>query len=360
MSSDFLHPLRVLHGKMYEWKIGKAHQYMLWKHLNTPFGKKVYIFGTPTHTNLGDSAIVLAQMQFLVRCGIPKERIKELTMNEYNADEAFVSRYTSAKGLIAQLGGGNMGNQWLEEEYLHRRLLLNHTRNPEIIFPQTIHYLDDEKSVREKENSVAVYNGRKQLILIAREQISHNSMVSLYPDTRVLLTPDIVLSCEAASFGVEPQARENNVMLCFRSDAEKMMTDEQQADLERFVEKKVVAIVRTDMHATSTVTKENRFKLVRDKMQEFASSKLVITDRLHGMIFAAITGTPCIAFGNYNHKVKGTYEWIKYLPYIRYVESVEEAKQVFPELLEMKDCQYDNTPLQPYFDQIKEVVKQYA
>ena len=84
---------------------------------------------------------------------------------------------------------------------------------------------------------------------------------------------------------------------------------------------------------------------------------MVVTDRLHGMVFAAISGTPCIVFSNYNHKVQGTYEWIKYLPYIKYAESVSEAPNYIPELLAMKDCRYDNTPLLPYFEKLAQVVK---
>ncbi|HLS30591.1 MAG TPA: polysaccharide pyruvyl transferase family protein, partial [Flavobacteriaceae bacterium] len=43
----------------------------------------------------------------------------------------------------------------------------------------------------------------------------------------------------------------------------------------------------------------------------FRSAELVITDRLHGMIFCYITGTPCVVFQNNNHKVRETYDWIK-------------------------------------------------
>lgn len=42
-----------------------------------------------------------------------------------------------------------------------------------------------------------------------------------------------------------------------------------------------------------------------NKYIKFRECELVITDRIHGMIFAAITGTPCIALSNY--KIKGTY-----------------------------------------------------
>ncbi len=42
----------------------------------------------------------------------------------------------------------------------------------------------------------------------------------------------------------------------------------------------------------------DRMEELNSKFAEFLSSGLVITDRLHGMIFAAITGTPCIALDN--------------------------------------------------------------
>ena len=35
-------------------------------------------------------------------------------------------------------------------------------------------------------------------------------------------------------------------------------------------------------------------------MSEIGKRKVVVTDRLHGMIFCAITGTPCVVFSNYN------------------------------------------------------------
>ena len=63
---------------------------------------------------------------------------------------------------------------------------------------------------------------------------------------------------------------------------------------------------------TSTVVDENipigmSELYVYNKLTEFASARLVITDRLHGLIFSAITNTPCIAFDNLSGKVHGTY-----------------------------------------------------
>lgn len=41
--------------------------------------------------------------------------------------------------------------------------------------------------------------------MVAREKQSYDIMTSLYPNTRVLLTPDIVLSASMDTFGAKPQ-----------------------------------------------------------------------------------------------------------------------------------------------------------
>ena len=40
-------------------------------------------------------------------------------------------------------------------------------------------------------------------------------------------------------------------------------------------------------------------------------AKLVVTDRLHGMILALLCGAKCIVLQTYNHKLVGQYDWIK-------------------------------------------------
>ena len=48
-----------------------------------------------------------------------------------------------------------------------------------------------------------------------------------------------------------------------------------------------------------------------DKIREFSAGRLLITDRLHGMIIAALAGIPCLAFDNATHKVRGVFEWLR-------------------------------------------------
>ena len=316
----------------------------------------VIVPGTPTHTNLGDSAITFAQILFLKKCGIAEERIVEIGLHEYGTYADFIKRYLRKDAAIMHLGGGNMGSQWMNEETFHRRLLKIFPKNRQIIFPQTIHYLSDENGIREEKNSIGCYNGKPNLTMVAREECSYETMKRLYPDTEILLAPDIVLSSSMEDYGVVPTAR-CGAILCMRNDMEQSMDNEDRKAIAAALEKHGLACRWSDTHSETDVTKETRRDMIRSKMQEFAGAEIVVTDRLHGMVFSAITGTPCIVFSNYNHKVKGTYQWIRYLPYIRYAESVEEAIADIPQLLEMKNCRYDNGPLQPYYEKLAEAVR---
>ena len=96
--------------------------------------------------------------------------------------------------------------------------------------------------------STEVYDGRKKLTMVAREKQSYDIMTSLYPNTRVLLTPDIVLSASMDTFGAKPQRREG-VLLCLRSDKERSLPVEERENLEEMLRSKGIAFGYTDMYS---------------------------------------------------------------------------------------------------------------
>ena len=82
----------------------------------------------------------------------------------------------------------------------------------------------------------------------------------------------------------------------------------------------------------STVIDKNvilkeRKKYLMNLFEKFSNSRLIITDRLHGMIIAAITKTPCIVLPTFNHKVLWSYEWLKDLNYIQLIKNFEELNE---------------------------------
>ena len=85
---------------------------------------------------------------------------------------------------------------------------------------------------------------------------------------------------------------------CLRSDKESVMNHQNVDEIESFLKDRISEIRYTDTQMDN-YCKENRELLLKQKIKEFQSAELVITDRLHGMIFAAITGTPCTV--SYTH-----------------------------------------------------------
>ena len=156
--------------------------------------------------------------------------------------------------------------------------------------------------------------------------------------------------------GLENKYKRENITFCFRKDPEKVLKNREQEIIIEECKKITDKLVFTDMISEKEVTKENRVDIIMDKFKDFQKSKLVITDRLHGMVFCAISRTPCIAFGNYNQKVKGTYHWIKDLNYIKYMDNIGEAKGYIDEFMNLDMTKYDNSMFIKYYDQIKDII----
>ena len=62
---------------------------------------------------------------------------------------------------------------------------------------------------------------------------------------------------------------------------------------------------------TTNIKKIQRNYVVYEQLKNFARHKLVVTDRLHGLIFSLITNTPCIVISAFNHKLKEFTEMLK-------------------------------------------------
>ena len=316
--------------------------------------KKVFVVGSPEYENLGDSAITIAEMLFLEKCGYKKSQIKEITQSDFYKYIKHLGFLFNSHTIICGVGGGNMGNQWPAEELFRYDMMNFFTKQSIVIFPQTIFFTPDDAGEKAKNDSIVYYNDER-ITLVSREQESYRIMKSLYPKANVIMTPDIVLSSDMSDYGVTPNSR-NGVLLVFRNDVEKSLSDSSINLIKEYLDSDNYCFRSTDMYSDKPVTKDNRFEQVRKKMQEFADSELVITDRLHGMVFATITNTPCIVFGNYNHKVSGTYEWLKDLGYIHFVYTTDEAISFIPELIKMKDCRFDKVKLNKKFNVLNDAI----
>ena len=96
-----------------------------------------------------------------------------------------------------------------------------------------------------------------------------------------------------------------------RNDKEKILTSMEQKKIEQELILQNWEIQKTSMHSGEFLGINGRKEQVYNKLAQIQDSGLVVTDTLHCMISAALTGTPCIAFNNLSGKVENVYKWIE-------------------------------------------------
>jgi pyruvyl transferase EpsI len=111
-----------------------------------------------------------------------------------------------------------------------------------------------------------------------------------------------------------------------------------------------LAIRHTDTVIPRNLKLEERDTILDAKLDEFKQAALVVTDRLHGMVFAAITATPCIVLPNSYHKIKGLYDdWLTHLPYIRFASDITEVQRCINDMPSADNLRYDPSPIMEKF-----------
>lgn len=312
--------------------------------------KKIIIMGIPHHGNLGDNAIALAEEQMVEKYFQNSEVIKlpEKNLIEYAKN---IKEDINDEDLILLHGGGNIGDTYMVPEEGRRFIIENFPNNRIIVFPQTA-FFDSEE---ELEKSKKIYNNHKKLVIMAREEKSYNLMKKVFDKCQIILTPDIVMSMKQTL-----NLPRKDILFLFRQDKEQTLKLQEQEKIKEIITEKFGNYILTDMHLGEDVTDmegEKRINALKDKFEEFNKAKLVITDRLHGMIFAAITETPCVVFGSYTHKIIESYKWLKDLGYIEFCDKIELLNEKIEKVVNCNNIKYDNKFAE---DKISKVLMEFS
>lgn len=325
---------------------------------------RIFIIGTPTHGNLGDQAIAYAEQK------IVEDYFSDYEICEINALD-IIKHLKSLRNnikkddILVLHGGGNLGNQYVEEEELRRKIILQFKNNKVILFPQTIYFTDDAVGKVEFNKTKAIYGKHKDLTLVSRENTSYEIMKQAFINNKVILSPDIVMYLNKT----HPKYIRNGALTCIRKDVESILSVENREKIKNMLEINYDNLIITDTMAELTtsenrvvkymVNRNQRKKMLNRKWDQFKKAELVVTDRLHGMVFCAITSTPCIVIGNYNHKVKDTYKWIEKLNYIKFVDNIDEIPKLIEELKNIEIGEYDNSFAMGFYKEIIAIMKEH-
>ena len=309
---------------------------------------RIIFVGVPLHGNLGDHAIAVAMRSFF-RQHFPDMPVVEIPGDIFSENAGSFGRWIQMQDRIAVIGGGFLGSLWLNEEEMVRSVVRQFPKNRIVIFPQTVFFEDSEQGCRELEITRKLYQAHPDLHLAIRDDsigfVQKKLCGGGFSD--VFSAPDMVLHLNRS----RSTGERKGVLLCFRSDKEKVVSEDAVERIQRRVSEAGDVSCRTDTVVPYSFSARDWDAEVEEKLDEFRKTRLVITDRLHGMIFAAICGTPCIALNNSSGKIKGVWSrWMQHLPYVRFVESVEEAGSLIDEMLTLGGHPYSSDPLCGYWD----------
>ncbi|KZE43899.1 polysaccharide pyruvyl transferase family protein [Rossellomorea marisflavi] len=298
----------------------------LTKKLPSKSEKKVFIMLAADYDNLGDVAITEAQFNFLSE-NLPHHKIIKIDTRDTYRMIKSIKRVINHEDIVTIVGGGNMGDLYEGYEELRRNIVKTFKENRIISFPQTIDFSDTRSGKNSLNRTIKAYNSHPRLSIFAREEISYNKMKEIFPRNNVELVPDIVLSQHK---GIEIKNNRKGIILCLRDDLEQSISDTFKADLIKYVKNLETPFEFYDTHLGSeNLSNVDLSRELEKILGQFSKSQLVITDRLHGMIFAAITGTSCIVLPNSNHKIIGTYEkWLKEISSITLLKDTKSSSEM--------------------------------
>lgn len=298
---DMQNKVHLLHDQMYDFE--KKYDFLRDEKLsNLYFAKKIILIGTSEHSNIGDAAITYGEYEF-IRKYFKDYKLIEVSTYEFSDTLPYLENIINNDDLIFLQGGGNLGNKFKNEENVRRIIIENFPNNKIIILPQTIYFNDD----KEFEISKEIYNKHHNLTIFTRGHISLEIAKKNFFNAKCYESLDLALNLNF-DYGYN----RNGIMCCLRD-----LNDESGLDKNKYEE--ILKIIKsvdnnysfTNNLWTTNIKKIQRNYVVYEQLKNFARHKLVVTDRLHGLIFSLITNTPCIVISAFNHKLKEFTEMLK-------------------------------------------------
>lgn len=326
---------------------------------------RILLLGTPEHGNIGDHIIAESEKDMLTN--IDSHTI-EIPMNIVHS----VKQFFKKNDKIAISGGGWMGDVWRRDEDFIRKIISEFTGNKVVIFPQTVCYKNNDSYLNE---GIEIYKNHSNLTLCVRDKDSYNfclknkftvsnDQVKLFPDMALLYRVDKIISRKTSHVDMlendianEPIAKKKqyNIGVCFRNDRESSVPIDTRTDILSRLFNKYGNVIYVDTCEVKYISLWKRHKEINNMLDKISKLDLLITDRLHAMIIAALVQTPCIVFDNATHKVRGVYSWINNMDCILLCDCDIDGEAVIDSIDTLINNDKQNR--MPDFSQYREALK---
>lgn len=313
--------------------------------------KIVYAITPPPRLrNIGDHAQVVAIKRWFEE-NFPERKVIEFDKTQVYNSIKVIKKITNRDDLIFLHSGGNLGDRGMWSERARRKIIINFPSNKIISLPQTIFFSSTNFGKKELETTRGIYNAHKDLTIIARDSFSYKLAKGYFPNCKILIAPDFVLYLEDLTRNISSTKR-GNVLLCLRHDNEGILKNKKKKELENLIESLGFRYRVIDTTLDKNIPKNERETILLEYLKMFKSYKLIVTDRFHGVIFAVITKTPCIALKTVDHKLTESVKWFKDIEFVEYAENLNEIPRLIKKVLRVKKVSNFRFK-QKYFNDLK-------
>ena len=279
---------------------------------------------TPTHGNLGDHDIAMGELKLLEEL-CQDMQIIEVSELVYDACKEDLKTLITKQDIILIQGGGFFGSLYPESHGARREIIDHYRDNKIICLPVSIYYADDETGYALLQCDKMVMSESKKLTLMVRDEVSFALAKKEFKGLDVLLTPDCAVALEKDNF--IPIKERHCVVFVWRRDKEKVVDSDILPNIVRKLPKGTPYTI-IDNVGKKRFNATTRSIAVEHQLERIGAAKVVVTDRFHGVVFAAITHTPVIAFPSMDTKIVAGIKWFSDLPYVHLVEKLSDAERL--------------------------------
>ena len=312
-----------------------------------PNSKHVFYFGIVHHSNLGD----LGQMYCIKRWiaeNYPKYELlmfESCVITDPNYTKKFFGNLKQVFGhqdVIVIQSGYSTQDLGGDHPLMHR-LVCEYMQDARIIMmPQTIFF----KSEANRRICAENHNKARNMLFLARDNVSYKQALEMFPDIHVEAFPDIVTTLIGTKVF---DNKRKGVCLCTRNDGEKLYGKIQIDNLAKRLEKAGLFVKQKDTQSKVSVQeiRANLEKYINDEIESYSKYEVTITDRYHGTIFSLCAGTPVIIIKTNDHKVVTGADWFKgiYDEYVYVASDLDDAYEKAQKII----AQPKDNILKPYF-----------
>lgn len=319
--------------------------------------KSFILFNSPDYPNLGDHAIALAEKNFCLEYFEEYDFI-EISCDQYAKENLRINPAIREDDVLLISGGGNTGDCYLRIQDMITHIVQTYQDNKIIIAPQSMYFEGGDFSDMEMARIKVIYEKHSKLLIMAREEKTYHLYNTLFDKAvQKLKAPDMAFLLKYKS---ESGEKRKGALICLRNDKESAEMIE--------IKKVVKALIHfeIDVSEYSTISSaevflNNRKEKIYEALDIIANAQIVVTDRLHCMIFCIITNTPCVVFDNATGKI---FSMLEYLPTFNSVVLCRTEGELEDAILKAMKMQLNNRDamkeIQQKFEELAVQMKEFT